>query len=395
MSQKVSRLTQSIQTDFDAINGEYETNFAGQNRATRDLAKLDQLTSRTKALLAKIDALPTAAQDRSLSTLRNEIDEQRKLFEAERVQIEKAKKLGHTLERFAPLATSANLTFSRYNRHFAGKGRETRDLELLEDMVEELTRLEREMTEVINRTPEEEFRNDRSIVQQNLEMYKGELTQIRDAQAKGSPEARAERCATLANNQFELYRLHFAGQNRVTRRPQLLQRMIKSLERITGLMKIVQQSGCAPDFNQGNIDILEQNLKMYRNELAEIRKTKEQNKPEDIAGALGDEANQLFAEYRNNFAGKNRTTADHNLLSSICDRLFEIYRQMRDLNRMNAGEMNANNLTIVTDQLSLFSREYDHIVEAKKAAEMDLLTTKRSSSSASWKGIGIFGSGQS
>jgi hypothetical protein len=361
-------LTQSIQTDFDAINGEYETNFAGQNRATRDLAKLDQLTSRTKALLAKIDAIPAAARGPELITLRNEIEEQKKLFEAERVQIEKAKKLGPTLERFAPLATGANLTFSRYNRHFAGKSRETRDLELLEDMVEELTRLDKEMTEVINRTPQDEFRNDRSIVQQNLEMYKGELTQIRDAQAKGSPEARAERCATLANNQFELYRIHFAGQNRVTRRPQLLQRMIKSLERIQGLMKTVQQSGYAPDFNQGNIDIVDQNLQMYRNELAEIRKTKEQNKPEDIAGALGDAANQLFAEYRNNFAGKNRTTVDHNLLSSICDRLFEIYRQMRDLNRMNAGEMNANNLTIVTDQLSLFSREYDQIVEAKKAA---------------------------
>ncbi|MCU0654522.1 MAG: hypothetical protein MUF64_04285, partial [Polyangiaceae bacterium] len=197
-------LTQSIQTDFDAINGEYETNFAGQNRATRDLAKLDQLTSRTKALLAKIDAIPAAARGPELITLRNEIEEQKKLFEAERVQIEKAKKLGPTLERFAPLATGANLTFSRYNRHFAGKGRETRDLELLEDMVEELTRLDKEMTEVINRTPQDEFRNDRSIVQQNLEMYKGELTQIRDAQAKGSPEARAERCATLANNQFEL-----------------------------------------------------------------------------------------------------------------------------------------------------------------------------------------------
>jgi hypothetical protein len=361
-------LTQSLQTEFDAINGDYETHFAGQNRATRDLSILDQLTSKTKALLARIDAIPAAARGPELTTLRQSIEDQKKLFEAERVQIEKAKKMGPTLEQFAPLATAANLTFSRYMRHFASQSRETRDLELMEDMIDELTRVEKEMTAVINRTPSaEEFRNDRSTVQQNLEMYKNELTQIRDAQTKGSPEARAERCATLANNQFELYRIHFAGQNRVTRRPQLLQRMIKSLERVQGIMKTVQQSGYAPDFNQGNIDIIEQNLQMYRSELAEIRKTKEQNRPEDIAGELGNNANQLFAEYRTNFAGKNRTTVDHRLLSSICDRLFEIYRQMRDLNRMNAGEMNAKNLEIVTDQLSMFCREYDQIVEAKKA----------------------------
>lgn len=361
-------LTQSIQTEFDNINNEYETHFAGQNRATRDLSLLDQLTSRTKALLARIDAIPGAARGPDLTTLRTTIDEQKKLFDAERIQIEKAKKLGPTLDRFAPFASAANFNFSRYTRHFAGQSRETRDLELVEDMIEELTRIEKDMTEVINRTPQDEFKSDRTIVQQNLEMYKGEREQISKTQAGGSPEARAERCATLANNQFELYRIHFAGQNRLTRRPQLLQRMIKSLERILGIMKTVETSGYAPDFNKDNINIVNQNLDMYRGELVEIRKAKEENKPEDLAGNLGDTANQLFAEYRENFAGKNRTTVDHKLLSSICDRLFEVYRQMRDLNRLNVGEMNSNNLSIVTDQLGLFSREYDQIIEARKAA---------------------------
>jgi hypothetical protein len=37
---------------------------------------------------------------------------------------------------------------------------------------------------------------------------------------------------------------------------------------------------------------------------------------------------------------------------------------------MNAGEMNAKNFEIVTEQLSMFSREYDQIVEAKKAANI-------------------------
>lgn len=361
-------LTQSIQTEFDAINGEYESHFAGQSRATRELSKLDQLISRTKSLLARLDAIPAAARGAELDKLRTDIDEQRKLFEAERPQIERAKKLGPTLDRFAPLATAANLTFSRYTRHFAGQGRDTRDVELLDDMIEELVKVEKDMTEVINKTSTEEFRNDRSIVQQNLEMYKSEREQVVKTQTGGSPEARAERCATLANNQFENYRLHFAGQNRATRRPQLLQRFIKSLERIQGIMRDVEKTGYAPDFNKNNIDIVQQNLEMYRSELAEIRKTKEQNSLDDIAGNLGDAANQLFAEYRENFAGKNRTQVDHKLLSSICDRLYEVFRQMRDIDRVNKVEMNTKNLQIVTDQVSMFCREYDQILEARKAA---------------------------
>ncbi|RYZ63868.1 MAG: hypothetical protein EOP08_10100 [Proteobacteria bacterium] len=368
-------LTQSLQSEFDAINSEYNDHFAGQNRATRELAKLDSLVSRIKSVLARIDAIPAMARGAELDSLRSDIEEQRKLFEAERPQIERAKKLGPVLERFAPLATAANATFARYARHFAGQSRDTRDLDLLDDMIDELTRTEREMGEVISRTPSDDFRNDRKIVQDNLEMYKGEREQIVKTQTSGSPEARAERLASLANNQFENYRQHFAGQNRLTRRPQLLQRMIKSLERAQSQMREVDKSQHGADFNKGNIDIVEQNLAMYRAELAEIRKVKETNSLDDLAGNLGDSANQLFAQYRENFAGKNRTTVDLALLGRICDQLYEIFRQMRDIDRTKKVEMNTKNLEIVTDQLALFGREFDEIVKARQAAGLPASTS--------------------
>ena len=361
-------LTQSLQSEFDAINSEYSDHFAGQNRATRELAKLDSLVSRIKSLLARIEAIPAMARGPELDSLRTDIDEQRKIFEAERPQIERAKKLGPVLERFAPLATAANATFARYARHFAGQSRDTRDIDLLDDMMDELVRTEREMGEVISRTPSDDFRNDRKIVQDNLEMYRGEREQIVKTQSSGSPEARAERCASMANNQFESYRQHFAGQNRLTRRPQLLQRMIKTLERVQGMMREVEKSSHGAEFNKGNIDIVEQNLTMYRSELAEIRKVKETNSLDDLAGNLGDSANQFFAQYREGFAGKNRTTVDLALLGRICDQLYEVFRQMRDIDRTKKVEMNTKNLEIVTDQLSLFGREYDEIVKARQAA---------------------------
>ncbi len=368
-------LTQSLQTEFDAINSEYNDHFAGQNRATRDLTKLDQLVSRIKSLVARIDAIPAMARGAELDSLRNDIEEQRKLFEAERPQIERAKKLGPVLERFAPLATAANATFARYTRHFAGQSRDTRDLDLLDDMIDELTRIERDMAEVIARNPSGDFSNDRKIVQDNLEMYKAEREQIVKTQTGGSPEARAERAASLANNQFESYRQHFAGQNRLTRRPQLLQRMIKSLERTQSAMRDVEKAQHGADFNKGNIDIVEQNLQMYRSELAEIRKVKETNSLDDLGGNLGDAANQLFAQYRENFAGKNRTTVDLALLGRILDQLYEIFRQMRDIERTKKIEMNTKNLEIVTDQLALFGREYDEIVKARQAAGLPAQAT--------------------
>jgi hypothetical protein len=105
---------------------------------------------------------------------------------------------------------------------------------------------------------------------------------------------------------------------------------------------------------------------MYRAELQQIKQTRESNTLEDLMGNLGDAANALFAEYRENFAGKNRTTVDPKILVAICDKLHEVYRQMRDLKRMKANEMNDKNLEIVTDQLSLFNREFDLISEAQK-----------------------------
>lgn len=364
-------LIQSIQQEFDQINNEYAEHFAGQSRATRDLNRLASLTSRTKSLLARIETIPAAARGADITSLANDISEQIKLFDAERGNIERAKKAGPALEKFAPLATAANFTFARYVRHFAGQSRDTRDPDLLDEMIEELVRLDKEMGDLISKTSGDavnDFRNDQNTVRQNLDMYRQEREQIVKIQSSGSPEAQAERAATLANNQFELYRQNFAGHSRVSRRPQLLQRMIKNLERTQGIMEKVQKSGFAPDFNAGNLDIVKQNLDMYRSELAEIRKAKEQNKPEDIAGELGDAANKLFAEYREGFAGKNRTQVDQKLLSSICDRLYEVFRQMRDLVRLGAGEMNTKNLEIVTDQLSLFTREYDAVGEAQKGA---------------------------
>lgn len=359
-------LIESLQNDLNDINNTYEARFAGQSRATRELSELDALVSKLRSLLSRIESIPAAARGPELAEMLNTAVQQLQLFQSERLEIEKAKKAGPALDKFGPLAASANFVFARYTHHFAGKSRNTRDLERLDEMIEDLRKVEDEMGAVIKTASGQDgFKRDQQIVRDNLAMYRSERGEIAKAQADGSLEDQAGLLATLANNQFEVYRTHFAGQSRVTRRPQLLQRVIVSLERIQKGMRSLQAKRVNVDFNDNNINIVEDNLKMYRNELSEIRKARENTQIVDLMGFLGDAANQCFTEYRENFAGKNRTSVDINLLVNICDKLEEIYRQMRDLGRTVHNETNLKNTSIVIDQLTMFNREYDQIAQAQ------------------------------
>jgi hypothetical protein len=358
-------LIQKLQDDLDSINSTYEARFAGQSRATRELSELDALVTQLRSVLSRVDGIPAAARGPELNTIRDTATQQLDLFQKERVAIQEAKKAGPSLEKFAPLAASANFVFARYAHHYAGKQRNTRDLERLDEMVEDLRKIEDEMVNTLKQHPLEQFRQDLEVVRNNMKMYRDERAEIVKAQATGSLEDQAGLLAQLANDQFEVYRVHFAGMSRATRRPQLLSRVITSLERIQKAMRALEAKNVNADFNKGNIDIVEQNLQMYRTELTEIRKARESTSITDLQGNLGDAANTIFTEYRGNFAGKNRTQVDITLLVNICDKLEEVYRQMRDLGRSKPTEMNTKNLSIVTDQLTLFNREYDQIAQAQ------------------------------
>jgi hypothetical protein len=358
-------LIQRLQDDLDSINSTYEGRFAGQSRATRDIVEMDGLITQIKSVLSRVEAIPSAARGPELSTIHETATSQLQLFQNERVAIQQAKAAGPTVEKFAPLATSANFVFARYAHHFAGKARNTRDLERLDEMIEDLRKIDDEMAAVIKTSPTEGFRTDQQVVRDNMAMYRTERLEIVKAQADGTLEEQAGLLATLANSQFEVYRAHFAGQSRSTRRPQLLQRLIAALERIQKGMKSLEAKKAKTDFNLNNISIVEDNLVLYRAELTEIRKAREGTQIVDLMGFLGDAANTLFAEYRDGFAGKNRTTVDMALLVTIIDKLEEVYRQMRDLGKSRANEMNTKNMGIVSDQITLFNREYEQIAQAQ------------------------------
>jgi hypothetical protein len=201
-------------------------------------------------------------------------------------------------------------------------------------------------------------------VSNNLKLYVAERGEIADSRGSGTLDQQADVLAEVANGQFKVYQDHFADKSRLTRRPQLLQRMISNLETVKDRMGGLKKAGHKSEVNDNNINIVNQNLQMYRNELAEIKKARASVKLSDLMGNLGGTANDVMEEYSKNFAGKPRKGRDLDLLSKLCDQLGEISRQMAELGRAEVIDWNLKNQQIVNDNITMLENEYDEIVKA-------------------------------
>ena len=363
-------LAQTLAEELDRIAANYEAQFAGQSRATRNLDELDAITAQTRELLARIDSIPEEVRPPEVAKLRATVSENLDLYKREREMIVTAKKAPPELELFAPLATAANLVFARYVRHFAGQSRNTRDLGLLAEMIQELEAVRDGMKDVVKKSKVAEFKQDLELVESNIDMYRKEREHILKARLEGTADEQGSLFAELANQQYRHYQTHFAGRSRSTRRPALLVRMIDQLKDVQTRMKKLQKAGgLSTDHNDKNLEIVQGQLDMFETELGEIRKVRKETALGDLMGMLGGAANEIFEEYRKGFEGQDRKTRDLQLLSDVCDRLAEIRRQMSDLQKTGPNAQNDQNLEIVTTQLMNFEREWDLIRQAQGVGE--------------------------
>lgn len=361
----MATMLETISKELEQLDNDYSANFAGQSRMTRDVGILDEIIGRGTDILKRIDQIPSVAQGPELVRVREAAARNLALYAQERNAIVRAQEVGPTFEDFSMEATSANLVFGRYGRHFAGKDRATRDLALLGELVDDLKQIDKRMAQLLTEAKVQEFARDREVVVQNLQQYQKEITLIENAQKSGTPEERASILASLANAQFAVYQAHFAGEPRISRRPALLMRVISSLKSIRDRMVGFKDGGLDLEFNNKNIEVVTSRLEVYENELAEIRKLRQTTQMADIMGELGGAANKLFETYRTSFANKPRGQVDTELLGNLCDKLAEVRRQMSDLRRAEENDSNERNLDIVTEQLVMFEGEYEAVLASK------------------------------
>ena len=353
--------------ELDRIAARYESQFAGMPRASRNVDELDAILTDTRSVLARIESIPTAVRPPELNDLAETARQNVAIYERERKLIADAANSAPEMEQFATFATSANFVFARYRRHFAGKSRATRDLGLLEEMIDDLETIEENMAAIVKTSKNKtELQRDLDLVRRTLETYRSEENEIEKARKMGTAEEQASALAEVANGQFRIYQMHFAGKSRSTRRPALLQRVIDQLGTVLAEMQALKKGGLTTGNNVGNIEIVERQLETYKKELAEVRAARKGIAFGDLLGMLGGAANNVFDDFRKDFAGQDRKTRDIDKLSAMCDELGDVRRQMLDVGRAEQSASNDSNIDIVSSQLANFEQEHEQIALAQK-----------------------------
>ena len=356
---KVS-MTDDTQGDLrrrlEAIHRQYERHFAGQARVSRDASLLDAMGEELDEVVGELSSL--AGSDRS--ELEALIQERRELYTTEASTIRSAQADPRAQEIYE-VQTWVRIGNGRYRRHFAGKSRSTRDQGLLKELTSDAER-QRSLLEGIGG---EDVEGTIRGLHESIELYRAELEHVERALRESTEEQRSGALARAANLQFELYRDRFVGHPRLSRRPAVLKRVARNLESILSGMQKLQGEPSVGDDNDRNIQIVQERLGFYRAELESIRDAKSESSVGDLVTSLAEAANGVFKRYGEEFAGHDRRTRDPEILSAMIEELYDVARQMEDLQRFAQLPANGANLRLVLDALRLYDHEFDHVVQAR------------------------------
>lgn len=338
---------------MDAVHDRYRKNFVGRSRASRDLTALDSIIADTDALLA-------TASDAQRAILNERIT----LYRNERKEIADIQAGGPpTLAAWRRVEWS-DASFSIYRRHFSGKARPTRDHGLITQLMEEETANIAALPAVLD----ERLSSRKSQMQANLKLYQGEHKAIPEARDLMAPTEQARVLATCANTEFDTWRRHFEGKARNTRRPALLRRVIASLTAIHARMEAIREMGVRTEAHIGNIGKVAERITHFKGELEKIETARAASRTPELVRFLGDDANKVFAAYRNEFSGKPRNAADATKLGLLCDELQEIARTMWLLQIERPTDGNEKNLGVVLDHIKMMEKEHQTITEGRAKA---------------------------
>ncbi|MEY3014952.1 MAG: hypothetical protein RIT45_3687 [Pseudomonadota bacterium] len=361
----MASLFAELQERLDALHQQYHLHFAGQPRVTRNPEMMRVMLEGARAVRQELAGIARSDEVAAAQAL---AEERVNLYHNEHKSIVQARsEAGDKGVEASWLGQRANHVFHRYRRHFAGKSRSTRDLSLLVEMVRDLRALRSEMATLGSGWRSEQLTHDIGVVDQYITLFEGEQKAIKSARDAHPPEEAENVLAQLANEQFELYRLHFAGLSRVSRRPELLERMIGNLDTILARMEALPAQGFHGQHNGQNMQIVRERATQWREELEAIRKVRSETSLTRMVEELGSAADVVLQLYNERFAGQSRKDRDIGLLVALCDRLWDLTRQMEGIARVHDLVGNERNLEMTYDLLNMMETEHDEIARAQES----------------------------
>jgi len=254
--------------------GRYRRSFAGRNRATRDLALLDEIRTTLEDHRERIARLEQEAPGLGLSADLQRIDETLGLCRTEAGRIRESRIEGSPDEQGTRYANLANHQFRLYGDGFAGKSRLSREPGRLWRIIRELETIAAGMARLQAAGFVSEV-NDRNfkIVTERIRDYKAEIEAIDEARRSAPPSERVGALANAANAIFAEYRELFAGQDRATRDDEQLDALIERLWPIATQMDAIDRDD-GDEINERNLRLVTDNLVLYAREWEAIRAAK-------------------------------------------------------------------------------------------------------------------------
>ena len=158
----------------------------------------------------------------------------------------------------------------------------------------------------------------------------------------------------------------FAGQSRLTRDLDLLDKIIARSSSILERINQIPSAAQGPDLVRLRESALE-NLGLYTQERTAIQRAQEVGPIFESFSIEATNANLVFARYARHFAGKDRTTRDLALLGELVEDLKQIDKRMASL----VEESNVNDFErdrkVVKDNLTQYQKEIELIDNAQKS----------------------------
>jgi len=245
----------------------WRRHFAGRDRRTRDLTLLELTIARLGPALVRLEELkemPEVKADQ-IPGLVGQLE----VMKDERSEIEKLRRAMSVDDRAISHLAEAQSALDRYRVLFAGQPRTTGRLDNLDVILRSLERSRAGLAEIAD----EKHAQNITVLDQNLASYRVERGLIAEAHEKVSVRDKTNHLGAGANQMFQLYQQHFAGQDRVTRDLKLLSDLC---DRLTDLAEQISSHDAAhaEPINRKNLPIVEDRLRRYEGEWIEIAKAK-------------------------------------------------------------------------------------------------------------------------
>ncbi len=276
-----------------------------------------------------------------------------------------------------------------YSARFAGQSRLTRDLDLLDDLIATAQKL---VTQA-NALPDKPSTRKELVAEaeRQLELYRSERTLIAQMRQQGGQAAvQASVLGTRANIVFHRYARHFAGQSRSTRDGSVMADMIEQLRTIQADMQALAQKAPALQQVKDDLKVVAGRMQQFEEERRNIGAAQSDGTSEQQASALAGVANNLFAQYRSNFADLPRGTRRPERLARMIDAAIQVGDRMKALQQQGlADEHNDRNIGIVAERLAAWQSELTAIrAERQKATISSLESDLGTAANAEFESYG-------